>query len=79
MIRWEEDFGENDDERWWVGYLGKVMTASAEKIREEYEMTFFFTGGCTYYTKLSSAKRGAERMLERFLEDAGLKRDAEWR
>lgn len=73
MIRWEEGLGEYSYKQEKLGYLGRIITASITNLGEQtYAMTFFFTGGCTYYSTLSSAKRGAERMLERFLRDAGL-------
>lgn len=69
MIRWEEDFGEYPDEHIWLGYLGKVQIC---EINYRSELLFHLTDNIQYYTKLSSAKRGAERMLDRFLKDAGL-------
>ena len=70
-IRWVEDYNE-DGSITWLGYLGSVIAAGIETSHTHPEMTFFFIGGTRYYTKLSSAKRGAERMIDRFLRDAGL-------
>jgi hypothetical protein len=69
MIRWEEDFGEYAYEHEWLGYLGKVIICV---INSKHDMLFNLTGDGEIYTKLSSAKRGAERMLERFLKDTNL-------
>jgi hypothetical protein len=69
MIRWEEDFGEYRDQHEWLGYLGKVIIC---QINSTHDLLFYPTNDGEIYTKLSSAKRGAERMLERFLKDAGL-------
>jgi len=68
-IRWEEDFGEYADEHMWLGYLGKAIICV---INSKHDMLFNLTGDGEIYTKLSSAKRGAERMLRKFLKDAGL-------
>ena len=69
-IRWEEDW-DDDGYKYWLGYIGKFQIAKIEP------SCSFFEVGCIGedfkdYTKLSSAKRGAERMLDKFLKDAGL-------
>jgi len=69
MIRWEEDFGEYADERMWLGYLGKIVVCT---IGTKNDLELYLTGDMRRYTNLSSAKRGAERMLATFLRDAGL-------
>ena len=68
-IRWEEDFGEYADEHMWLGYLGKAIICT---INNQHDLDFHPTRDGEIYTKLSSAKRGAERMLATFLRDAGL-------
>lgn len=68
-IRWVEDFGEYADEHCWLGYLGKKLLF---EINYRYDVMFYLNISCSEYTKLSSAKRGAERMLDKFLKDAGL-------
>lgn len=69
-IRWEEEFGEFASEHEWLGCLGKVIIC---KIDWGNALFFFpMDHGYIEYSKLSSAKRGAERLLDRFLEDAGL-------
>jgi hypothetical protein len=69
-IRWEEDFGEFASDHEWLGFLGKAHICTIGWNNDLY----FFPLNHDYaeYTKLSSAKRGAERMLEKFLKDAGL-------
>jgi hypothetical protein len=69
MIHWEEEFGEFASDHEWLGYLGKVIIC---KIDWDNDLLFYPTNDGEIYTKLSSAKRGAERMLQRFLRDAGL-------
>ena len=69
MIRWEEEFGRYPDEHEWLGYIGKVIIC---RIDTNYEVDFYPTNNAEGYSKLSSAKRGAERMLDKFLKDAGL-------
>ena len=69
MIRCEEEFGRYPDEHEWLGYLGKVIICT---INNQHDLDFHPTRDGEIYTKLSSAKRGAERMLERFLKDTGL-------
>lgn len=68
-IRWRNN-GEYGSDKAWFGYLGKVRICSIGWDND----LFFFPMGHDYieYTKPSSAKRGAERMLQRFLDDAGL-------
>ena len=75
-LRWEEDFGEYRDQHEWLGYLGKVIICT---ISRKYDL-IFYPSNMDYgaYTKLSSAKRGAERMLQKFLDDAGLNDDVKW-
>ncbi len=68
-IRWEEDFGEYTDEHVWLGYLGKIVVC---QINCDYDLDFHPTRDGEIYSKLSSAKRGAERMLDKFLNDANL-------
>lgn len=66
-IRWESQYDEAD--YWWDGYLGKARVATINVYSTLY-LTFM---GCEIeYTKLSSAKRGAERMLQKFMDEAGL-------
>ena len=72
MIRWEEEFGEYVNEHVWLGYLGKVIIC---EISFKHDLFFCPTDTMDSYTKLSSAKRGAERMLKAFLRDAGLAGD----
>ena len=69
-IRWEEDFGEFASDHEWLGFLGKVHVCTIDWLNA----IVFFPCNNHYgeYSKLSSAKRGAERMLEKFLRDAGL-------
>lgn len=69
MIRWEEDPGEYPCQHEWLGYLGKRIICSIDRSN-----TLFvpLTSECVTYSKLSHAKRGAETMVKRFLEDAGL-------
>lgn len=69
MIRWEEDFGEYADQHQWLGYLGTVIICD---IGSNFGLMFNPTNYVESYTKLSSAKRGAERMLAKFLKDTGL-------
>lgn len=68
-IRWEEEFGEFADEHEWLGYLGKVIICKID-----WTDTLFFrpTEKLESYNSRFSAKRGAERMLKRFLDEAGL-------
>ena len=68
-IRWEEEFGCYPDEHEWLGYLGKVIIC---RINFQYDLEFYPTQDGELYPKLSSAKRDAERMLDKFLKDAGL-------
>ena len=68
-LRWEEEFGEYASDHEWLGYLGKVHICT---INSSFDLDFDPTRDGEIYTKLSSAKRGAERMLDRFLKDAGL-------
>lgn len=73
-IRWEGQDG------YWDGYLGSIpicyiiqKATLAYDGHSSYKMFFHLQNGTTeYFTKLSSAKRGAERMLDKFLKDAGL-------
>ena len=67
-IRWKTDY-EDDGSVLWLGYLGKVIIC---KINSSYDLDFHPTRDGEIYTKLSSAKRGAERMLQKFMDDAGL-------
>jgi len=68
MIRWEKDPGDYSGHEW-LGYLGKRIVCSIDITN-----TLFvpLTSECVTYSKLSHAKRGAETMIKRFLEDAGL-------
>lgn len=70
LIRWEEDFGEFASDHEWLGYLGAAHICTIGWNNDLY----FFPLNHDYveYTSLSSAKRGAERMLAKFLKDAGL-------
>ena len=81
-LRWEEDYRDE----WgvdYIGYLGKAAIANISlgiaDDTEWYVLRFMDTIPKGRYHSLSSAKRGAERMLDKFLRDAGLKREAEWR
>lgn len=69
-IRWKEDFGEYLDQHEWLGYLGKVIICVINFQND----LLFYPSNSDYgaYSSLSSAKRGAERMLGRFLRDSGL-------
>jgi len=69
MIRWDEDYSRYRDEHEWLGYLGSVIIC---KIDWDNHLLFYPTNDGEIYTKLSSAKRGAERMLAKFLKDANL-------
>jgi hypothetical protein len=70
MIRWEEEYGEYRDQHEWLGYLGKVIICV---INFQNDLLFYpSNSNFGSYSSLSSAKRGAERMLEKFLRDAGL-------
>ena len=68
-IRWANN-GECGSDNEWHGYLGKVHICTIDWSNA----VFFYPVNHDYieYSKLSSAKRGAERMLQRFLNDAGL-------
>lgn len=68
-IRWEEDYGQYPDEREWLGYLGKVVIC---KIDYYWTLGFYPMNEVIDYGSLKSAKRGAERMLQKFMDDAGL-------
>lgn len=68
-IRWEEDFGAYPDEHEWLGYLGQIIIC---KVNYMFELEFRPTYELEEYSSLRSAKRGAERMLGKFLRDAGL-------
>lgn len=68
-IRWETEYGQFISEHEWRGYLGKVHVCT---INLNYNLDFHLTQDGELCTKLSSAKRGAERMLQRFLDDARL-------
>jgi len=72
MIRWEEDF-EDEFGRDLTGYLGKAEIAAivGDRFCGEYYLTFVRDRNRRYLS-LSSAKRGAERMLAKFLKDANL-------
>jgi len=73
MIRWEQD---EEDSRYWYGRVGNRTAFLLVKIDlYEYELTFHFDAyEVSYYHSPypSSAKRGAKRLLKRFLKDAGL-------
>ena len=72
MIRWEEDF-EDEFGRDLTGYLGKAEIASivGDRFGGEYYLSFVRDRNRRYLS-LKSAKRGAERMLAKFLKDANL-------
>ena len=67
-IRWEEDFGD-PGEYCWLGYLGRAEIAVIEVFNV---CILNLLGHEKEYSKLSSAKRGAERMLDKFLRESGL-------
>mgnify|MGYP001282476883 CR=1 FL=1 len=67
IIRWKQD---EEDHCYWYGYVGKVLLFHIMRLKGYWYTSLM--GNEYEYTSLKSAKRGAERMLKRFLKDAGL-------
>ncbi len=63
-----------------LGYLGNILICDTKQKAffdydgyVSYELDFYlWHDTAESYTRLSSAKRGAERLLDKFLRDAGL-------
>lgn len=68
VIRWEQD------EDAWLGYLNGAYIAKIISAAYADENGYYleFMGEEHYYSALYNAKRGAERLLKKFLDDAGL-------